>query len=158
MNEQKTDAAVLLVAMGNRERGDNGIGWEFADTIESLGYDFLDLEYREQLFVEDAKLISGYDVVIFVDASYQKFGGGFEMGRCFAASHGFYFSNAQAPPAMLYLAKKLYEKSPKAYLLNISGEEFEEQPSLSNEALKNLQSAVEFFDEQFLPSILGVRV
>jgi hypothetical protein len=96
--------------------------------------------------------------VIFVDASYQKFGGGFEMSRCFAASHGFYFSNAQAPPAMLYLAKKLYEKSPKAYLLNISGEEFEEQPSLSNEALKNLQSAIEFFDEQFLPSILAVRV
>jgi Ni,Fe-hydrogenase maturation factor len=116
------------------------------------------LEYREQLFVEDAKLISNYDVVIFVDASYQKFGGGFEMSRCFAASHGFYFSNAQAPPAMLYLAKKLYEKCPKAYLLNISGEAFEEQPSLSNEALKNLQSAIEFFDEQFLPSILAVRV
>jgi hydrogenase maturation protease len=158
MNEQKTDATVLLVAMGNRERGDNGISCEFADTIESLGYDFLDLEYREQMFVEDAKLISNYDIVIFVDASYQKFGGGFEMSRCFAANHGFYFSNAQAPPAMLYLAKKLYEKSPKAYLLNISGDEFEEQPSLSNEALKNLQSAIEFFDEQFLPSILAVRV
>ena len=58
MNEQKTDPMVLLVAMGNREHGDNGIGWEFADTIESLGYDFLDLEYREQMLVEDAKLIS----------------------------------------------------------------------------------------------------
>lgn len=158
MNEQRTDATVLLVAMGNRERGDNGISWEFADTIESLGYDFLDFEYREQMFVEDAKLISKYDVVIFVDASCQKFGDGFEMSRCFAASHGFYFSNAQAPSAMLYLAKKLYEKSPKAYLLNISGEAFEEQPSLSNGALKNLQSAVEFFDEQFLPSVLAVRV
>lgn len=158
MNEQKTDATVLLIAMGNREHGDNGIGWEFADSINSLGYDFLDFEYREQLFVEDAKLISNYDVVIFVDASYQRFGGGFEMSRCFAASHGFYFSNAQAPPAMLYLAKKLYEKAPKAYLLNISGEEFEEQPSLSSEAIKNVQSAIEFFDEQFLHSILAVRV
>lgn len=158
MNEQKTDATVLLVAMGNRERGDNGIGWEFADTIDSLGYDFLDFEYREQLFVEDARLISNYDVVVFVDASYEKFGGGFEMSRCFAASHGFYFSNAQAPPAMLYLAKKLYEKTPRAYLLNITGTAFEEQPSLSIEALNNLQAAVEFFDEQFLPSILAVGV
>ena len=158
MNEQKTDASVLLVAMGNRERGDNGIGWEFADSIDSLGYDFLDLEYREQLFVEDAKLISNYDVVVFVDASYEKFGGGFEMSRCFAGSHGFYFSNSQAPPAMIYLAKKLYQKYPKAYLLNISGAAFEEQPALSIEALNNLQSAVEFFDEQFLPSILSVGV
>jgi Ni,Fe-hydrogenase maturation factor len=157
MKEQKTNATVLLVAMGNREHGDNGLGWMFVDMIESLGYDFLNLEYREQMFVEDAKLIGNYDVVIFVDASYQKFGGGFEISRCFAASHGFYFSNAQAPPAMLYLAKKLYQKTPKAYLLSISGEEWEEQPSLSSEAIKNVQSAVEFFDEQFLPSILGVR-
>ncbi|HVX00474.1 MAG TPA: hypothetical protein VHA52_08585 [Candidatus Babeliaceae bacterium] len=158
MNEQKTDPDVLLIGMGNREHGDSCLGWTFVDMINSLGYDFLDFEYREQMFVEDAKLISHYDIVIFVDASNQKTNDGFEMSRCFAASHGFYFSNAQAPPAMLYLARKLYEKAPKAYLLNISGEEFGEQPSLSNEALKNLQSAVEFFDEQFLPSILGVRV
>ena len=114
MNEQKTDPKVLLIGMGNREHGDNGIGWTFADAIESLGYDFLNLEYREQLFVEDAKLISEYDVVIFVDASYEKFGGGFEISRCFSAGHGFYFSNSHAPSAMLYLAKKLYEKLPKA--------------------------------------------
>jgi len=158
MKEQNSDPKVLLIGMGNREQGDNGLGWMFVDMIDSLGYDFLNFEYREQMFVEDAKLISNYDVVIFVDASYQKFDGGFEISRCFAASHGFYFSNAQAPPAMLYLAKKLYQKYPKTYLLSISGEEWEEQPSLSSEAIKNLQSAVEFFDEQFLPSILAVRV
>jgi hydrogenase maturation protease len=158
MNEQKTDPKVLLIAMGNREHGDEGLGWTFVDMIDSLGYDFLDLEYREQLFVEDAKLIGGYDVVIFVDASHEKLGEGFEISRCFTASHGFYFSNAQAPPAMLYLAKKLYQKSPKAYLLNISGEEWKEQTSLSNEAATNVQAAVEFFDEQFLPSVLAVTV
>jgi Ni,Fe-hydrogenase maturation factor len=158
MNEQKTDPQVLLIGMGNRERGDNGLGWAFADTMNSLGYDFLDFEYREQMFVEDAKLISQYDVVIFADACYDKFGGGFEISRCFSASHGFYFSNAQAPSAMLYLAKKLYQKAPKAYLLTISGEEWEEQTSLSNKAVKNLQAAVEFFEQYFLPSILGVAV
>lgn len=158
MNEQNSDPTVLLIGMGNREHVDNSLGWMFVNMVNSLGYDFLNFEYREQMFVEDAKLISNYDVVIFVDASNQKFNDGFEMSRCFAANHGFYFSNAQAPPAMLYLAKKLYEKAPKAYLLTISGEEFVEQPSLSNEALKNLQSAVEYFDEQFLPSILAVKV
>jgi Ni,Fe-hydrogenase maturation factor len=158
MNEQKTDPRFLVIGMGNREHGDNGLGWTFAEMIDSLGYNFLDLEYREQLYVEDAKLIGGYDVVIFIDASFQKFGGGFEISRCFAASHGFYFSNAQAPSAMLYLANKLYNKSPKAYLISISGDEWDEQPTLSIEGLKNLQSAVEFFDEQFLPSILAVGV
>jgi hypothetical protein len=43
-------------------------------------------------------------------------------------------------------------------LLNISGEEWEDQPSLSGEAATNLQAAVEFFDEQFLSSILAVTV
>jgi len=158
MNELKTEPGILLIGMGNREKGDNGVGWAFAEMIDSLGYNFLDFEYREQLYVEDAKLIGEYDVVIFADASYEKLGGGFEISRCFAASHGFYFSNAQAPSAMLYLANKLYKKSPKAYLISISGDEWEEQPSLSSEAGKNLQSAVEFFDEQFLPSILAVGV
>jgi hypothetical protein len=158
MNELKTESQVLLIGMGNRERGDNGLGWTFADIMNSLGYDFLDFEYREQMFVEDAKLISRYEVVIFVDACYEKFGCGFEISRCFGASHGFYFSNAQAPSAMLYLAKKLYHKTPKAYLLTISGEEWEEQTLLSNSAVRNLQSAVDFFDRHFLPSVLTVGV
>lgn len=57
MNEQNSDPTVLLIGMDNREHGDNGLGWMFVDMIKSLGYSFLDFEYREQMFVEDAKLI-----------------------------------------------------------------------------------------------------
>lgn len=156
MSEQKTDTKVLLVGLGNREQGDDGLGCTFVDMIDCLGYDFVDFEYREKLELEDAKLISEYDVVVFADASYEKLGGGFEISRCFAATHAFYANPSQRPPAVLHLANTLYKKYPKAYLLVITGEEWEEQASLSRDAETNLQAAVEFFDEQFLPAVLAM--
>jgi Ni,Fe-hydrogenase maturation factor len=158
MNELKTDPRVLLVGIGNRNHGDDGLGWIFVNMIDSLGYDFLDFEYRDQLQVEDAKLVSEYDVVVFADASYQKFGGGFEISRCLPAKHSFYSTQAQVPAAILFLANDLYKKLPKAYIISISGEEWEEQSLLSDEGSNNLQAAVEFFDEQLLPSLLAVTV
>jgi hydrogenase maturation protease len=151
MKNLKTNSGILLVGIGNSGRGDDGLGWRFLDMTDSLGYDFLDLEYRYQLQVEDAELISGYDVVVFVDASHEKLGKGFGIMPCIAASHAFFSTHAQAPAAILHLANHLYNKFPKAYVLAISGEEWDLQTSLSTEAEKNLQAAIDFFMEQFLP-------
>lgn len=153
MKKLKTDPGILLVGIGNSGRGDDGLGWDFVERINGLGYDFLDYEFRYQLQVEDAALISEYDIVIFVDASHEKLSGGFQMSRCISASHSFFSTHAQAPGAILHLANSLYTKFPKAYTLAISGKEWELQTSLSREAQRNLDSAVSFFIEQFLPTV-----
>lgn len=158
MKNLKTDPTaigsnMLLIGIGNSGRGDDGLGWEFVERISAQGLDFLDYEFKYQLQVEDAALISKYDFVVFVDASREKLSGGFQLSRCISAEHSFFSTHSQAPGAILHLANNLYTKFPKAYTLAISGKEWDLQTSLSKEARKNLEAAVSFFLEQFLPTI-----
>jgi hydrogenase maturation protease len=147
----KTDSGILLIGIGNNCRGDDGLGWKFVDLLENMGFDFLDHEYRYQLQVEDAALVSEYDVVVFVDATYEKLDEGFEVRPCVATEQSFFSTHAQSPEAILHLTNTLYKKFPKAYVIAICGEGWELQTSLSETAEKNLQTAVGFFTEQFLP-------
>jgi Ni,Fe-hydrogenase maturation factor len=64
---KKLDRTIIL-GIGNNGRQDDGLGWLFLDSLKDLESK-LTLEYRYQLQIEDAELISNYKTVIFVDAS-----------------------------------------------------------------------------------------
>lgn len=144
---------ILLIGIGNSGRGDDGLGWKFIDMIKALGFRFLNYEYRYQLQVEDASFICVYDTVIFADASHATLENGFEIKPCEPAQHYFFSSHIQSPEAILYLAKDLYNTTPEAYTLAISGKYWELQIGMSEDAEKNLQKAFTFFVNQFLPTI-----
>jgi hydrogenase maturation protease len=146
----RTDLKILVIGIGNNCRGDDGLGWKFIELLESMGLDFIDQEYRYQLQVEDAALISEYDVVYFVDATYESLKEGFELRSCIASNEEQVSSHAQSPGAILKLANDLYNKFPEAYLLAICGEEWGLETSLSEAAQKNLIEAASFFAEQFM--------
>ena len=145
----KTDQKILLIGIGNNCRGDDGLGWKFIELVESMGLDFISHEYRYQLQVEDAALISEYEVVYFVDASYEKMDKGFELRPCIAFDEEQVSSHAQSPGAILRLANDLYQKFPEAWILAIGGESWEIQTSLSETAERNLVEAMSFFAELF---------
>jgi hydrogenase maturation protease len=158
MKDLKTDpittgSSILLVGIGNSGRADDGLGWEFVERISILGFDSLDCEFRYQLQIEDAAMISNYDVVVFVDATREKLRSGFQISPCIAAPHAFFTTHAEAPGAILYLTNELYTRYPKTYTLVISGTDWELGTSLSNEARNNLDTAVNFFLEKFLPTV-----
>jgi hypothetical protein len=75
------------------------------------------------------------------------------MNPCPAAQHYFFSSHIQIPETILYLAKELYNKTPEAYSLAISGKDFGFGTTLSKEARKNLQKAIAFFENVFIPSV-----
>ena len=159
MRDLKTDPIViepnkvLLIGIGNSGRGDDGLGWKFTDMLKRYKFDFLDYEYRYQLQVEDTLLISRYNMVIFADASHEILENGFEVKSCTPANHYFFSSHIQSPETILYLANDLYNKQPAAYTVAITGHHWELKTSLSRNAKKNLQSALAFFVEEFLPTI-----
>ena len=153
MKNSETDKQMLLIGIGNIGRGDDGLGWEFVERVTNLGYHFMDYEFRYQLQVEDCELISKYDIVVFVDASHEPLDGGFELSRCTPGSHPYFATHAQTPEAILHLANSLYNKFPRTYTLAISGREWGFQNPLSLEAKNHLQSAFEFFVEEFLPTV-----
>lgn len=151
MKSTKTNSGLLLIGVGNTNKGDDGLGWRFVKEVESSGYDYFDFELCTRLKAGDAELISGYDTVIFAVATKENLNEGFEVQRGFAAGNAFFSSNVQAPAAILHLCNLLYEKFPKTYILSISGEVWEEGIVLSDTAERNLQAAVSNFTEQFLP-------
>ncbi|MGZ3846591.1 MAG: hydrogenase maturation protease [Flavisolibacter sp.] len=145
----RTDQKILLIGIGNNCRGDDGLGWKFVELVEAMGLDFIHCEFRYQLQVEDAALISEYDTVYFVDATYEKLMDGFTVRPCAATSEEQFSTHAQSPEAILNLANTLYKQFPEAYLLAIAGESWELETSLSEAAKKNLVDAVSFFAELF---------
>jgi hydrogenase maturation protease len=144
---------ILLIAVGNSGRGDDGLGWAFADKAKNYTSDSLDYEYCYQLQIEDAEQISKYDTVIFVDASHSILDNGFEMKICEATNHYFFSSHVQSPETVLYLSNDLYRKKPEAYTMAIQGSDWDLKTSLSKEAKKNLHRALDFFVKEYLPTI-----
>jgi len=145
----KTDQKILLIGIGNNCRGDDGLGWKFVELVEAMGFDFIHCEARYQLQVEDAALVSEYDIIYFVDASYEKLMDGFTIRPCIALAKEHFSSHSQTPEAILELTNSLYQKSPEAYILAIAGESWELETSLSEAANRNLIEAVSFFAELF---------
>ena len=64
----KKSDKTIVIGIGNNGRQDDGLGWMFLDFLDEQNAN-IDLEYRYQLQIEDADLISNYDTVIFVDAT-----------------------------------------------------------------------------------------
>lgn len=148
-------ARLLLIGIGNNGRGDDGLGWKFLDLFREVSRDQIDLEYRYQLQVEDAELISHYETVIFIDASHQQLQDGFEVKQCKAGNHYYFSSHLQSPEAILYLSRVIFNKSPKAHTLAISGVNWELTTSISETAESNLHCAMQYFEHAILPTIVS---
>ena len=105
---------------------------------------------RYQLQVEDADLISQYDQVIFVDAYQGGLEDGYTFKKCLAAKDFSFTTHRLPPETVLYLCQELYQKNPNAYMLLIDGEKWELEIRLSELGQKNLQKALNFFEEEII--------
>lgn len=153
MKDSKTDSGnILVLGIGNCGRGDDGLGWKFADRVRPFERLGLHCEYRYQLQVEDVLMVCRYDKVIFADASHSEMKNGFEIKPCTPAQHYFFSSHMQSPETILYLAKELYNKMPEAYTVAIAGKQWGLGSILSREALKNLTNAFRTFKTKFFPN------
>lgn len=135
----------VVIGIGNIGRQDDGLGWLFIDYLKAEGFNHLDLEYRYQLQIEDAQLISQYETVIFVDATKEKMEAGFSL-RVSKPSNKYGFSSHELmPETILFLAGKLYNKTPKAYVFCIKGYQWGLKIGLSKKAKLNLKKAKKYF-------------
>ena len=133
----------LLVCIGNIGRGDDGLGWAFADRLQ--GVDSLDIVCRYQLQVEDAELISHYPQVWFVDASHRDSPGGFECETLGTEGQFSFTTHSLHPSAVLQLCEQVFRQKPDARLLAISGAAFGLGQGLSESARANLEKAMAYF-------------
>jgi hydrogenase maturation protease len=137
----------LLLAIGNDARQDDGLGWAFANALEKQDRFPGEIALRYQLQVEDADLIAGFNPVIFVDASKDKFENGFSFQPLLPALNFAFSTHALAPEAILAIAGQVCGHQPKAWLLAISGEHWALEFGLSPRANNNLNAALNFMEE-----------
>lgn len=135
---------ILMIGIGNHGRSDDALGWKFVEKF-SKHEDLFDIEYRYQLQIEDALLITEYKVVIFVDAAHTTYDGGYSLYKCIPARTDQFTSHALNPETILWLANDLFSQSPEAYVMAISGINWELHQGITDTAQKNFEQAVSFF-------------
>ncbi|MFO0834622.1 MAG: hydrogenase maturation protease [Phycisphaerales bacterium] len=133
---------ILLLAIGNPARGDDGLGPALADRFEQLSIPGVTAMWNYQPSVENAADLAEHDTVIFVDASFSG-PSPFSFQRLLGRATGSLSSHNLPPEAVVDLACQTLGWRGRAYLLAIRGETFEPfVESLSDRARSNLQMAI----------------
>jgi hydrogenase maturation protease len=134
----------LIIGYGNPLRGDDGIGQAAAQALASDGtIECADVIGCHQLTPELAEYIAAVDLVVFVDAAADVQPGVVVVRKIHgtsAESSGLVHS--AEPAALLDLARKLYRRSPQAFLVTIGGSTFALSEGLSEAAAAALPEAI----------------
>ncbi|MEM1136122.1 MAG: hypothetical protein AAGI07_09805, partial [Bacteroidota bacterium] len=142
---------VLLYGIGNPLRGDDRLGLLLAELIASfsqirnINLASLTVEMNYQLNVEDAALISDFDVVIVTDASKADIDD-FLLEKVRSDPVGFSM-HAFTPGMLLQLCNETFNQSPEMYQLHIKGYKWNYSEKVSRKGKKNLEAAFLFLEE-----------
>lgn len=153
MNGPNTPDKTLLIGIGNDGRGDDALGWMFADHFAE--HPALDVIHRYQLQIEDAELISHYSRVVFADATQESLPEGFAFGACVPEASVQLSTHALDPATVLWLAAELYGANVEGYVMAMQGTQWELGEGVSAAAEEGLGKAVDVFQSSFPVSVLS---
>ena len=145
-NRHGLEPETLLIGIGNSGRSDDGLGWAFLDRIQQEAAFDGRVEYRYQLQVEDAALISDVGHVIFIDSYNGELPNGFQLTRCEPLCEFAFTTHVLPPGAVLSICRDLYGRAPRADALMIQGTSWDLHIGMSPEAERRLEDALRFFE------------
>ncbi len=140
---------MLIYGYGNPGRQDDGLGIELTrmiqEWIDHHGFNWMKTDNNYQLNIEDAELISEWDVVVFVDASKEEECSEYLFSKVEPSDAKVEFSmHAVSPAYVLNLSSDLFGKSPETYVLGIKGYEWDFKENVSERAKINLEKSFQF--------------
>ncbi len=133
---------VLVIAIGNTLRWDDGFAWHVADQFSQAAHQDLAVTKVHQLTPELAEAVSEVDLVIFVDAGAHGTPGDLTCEEVTISEADLRFSHDVTPATVLQMCKTLYGKTPSAYLICATGKVFEHGESLSPEVAGAIPKAL----------------
>jgi len=147
-------AEVLVLALGNSLRGDDGLAWHAARRLEtSAAGKSLEVVACRQLTPELAELVAEAQRVIFVDAAVNVPPGEVRWEAVHAGTGGRGgFSHQLKPAALLGYTKSLFGAHPEAFQVSVGGKSFDYWEGLSPEAQARLPELVRVIEELCLRS------
>lgn len=137
---------ILIYGYGNPGRADDGLGIAFSEAIETWikekNTGHVSCESNYQLNIEDADLISRYDIVFFADASQEEISD-VSLTQVSASDSRIEFSmHAVSPAFVLDLCKQIYNIIPQVWLIHIKGFDWDFREGLGKKAQINLEKAL----------------
>ena len=135
---------IVVIGIGNTLRSDDGLGVHAAARLAQMP-EMRDVEVLEvqQLIPEQADSLQEFDVVIFIDASYQDPPGNIQCAQLEADDTiGSGFTHHFSPARLLLLTREIYGKKPKAYLFTVGAQTFELGEELSSPVQKALPKLI----------------
>ncbi len=140
-------ARILIIGYGNPFKSDDGLGWHAAGLLrQQFSSSDIRVVQTHQLTPEMAEEASEVELALFIDARQ---GGQPGQLACETLSENAQptagYSHDFSPASILNLARELYGKQPRAYLLTLTGQNFGDGDLLSepvSAALPNLVAKV----------------
>lgn len=137
---------VLIYGYGNPGRQDDGLGIllveQMTEWATENGLESIDFDSNYQLNIEDALMISEYDIVIFADASIEDISD-VELTQVEPSQKTEFTMHAMAPEFVLHLCHTLYGKFPATYLLHLKGYQFDFLAEPTAGARRNLKKGID---------------
>ena len=141
-------ARALVVGYGSSLRGDDALGLRLVQALRTrVDPEVVELMELHQLTPELAETISQFELVIFVDASISGVAGELRSRRILPKRGPQTESHVMDVSALLNLAATLFNHAPKAFIVTITGEEFDLSTELSTTVSSVLPSAVSHVEE-----------
>jgi hydrogenase maturation protease len=138
----------LIIAYGNPLRGDDGLGWHAARLLGPVAARRnAEMLTCHQLAPELAQQLSETDTVVFVDAASEGRPGRIEWRRVEARPERAAFAHHASPESLLGMAKELYGRCPRAFVVSVAGETFAYGETLSPAVNAALPALVKLVDE-----------
>jgi hydrogenase maturation protease len=135
---------VLLLALGNGSRGDDGVGVALGRALAArLPHEKVHLEEAVQLLPEHAEQAATADAVVFLDATVVGAPGEVQAHPVAPRAAREALLHALTPEELLGLAKLAWGRAPEGLLVSIAGKDFSFVERLSEEVHAALGRAVE---------------
>jgi hydrogenase maturation protease len=147
---------ILLLALGNVSRGDDGVGVILGRSLAArLPPGDAHVEEAVQLLPEHAEAAARADAVVFLDATVTGAPGSVHAHHVQARAPRAALLHALTPEEILGLARASFARSPQGLLITVAGKDFSFSERLSPEVLEAIPAAVEKALSWLAPYLAG---
>lgn len=133
---------ILVIGYGNALRSDDGIGTRVAQSIAAANYPGVQVRSVCQLLPELAAELAEAGIVLFVDALADRSRSALELTPVSAGEITDWSTHTADPRTLLALTRAVYKRTPEAWWLTVSGQNFDLGEGLSAVAEEGVRQAI----------------
>jgi hydrogenase maturation protease len=146
MNEKYDNHQILVIGYGNTLRGDDGVGYQIAETVADWQIPQVRSIAIHQLLPELAAAMADVDIVMFIDAItvLDSITPNINVTLLVPDPNAAFSTHVISPQLLLSLTQRLYSRTPDAYLLTIPAINFTLGTTLSSIASTGQKLALDY--------------